>query len=69
MKDVKGIGAKRYEKIKGELTVVGAPPKPAAKSADASSQKPAGTSSPPQRMAKGTVNTGTKREEQPTAKP
>jgi hypothetical protein len=28
LKDVKGIGAKRFEKLKGELTV-GASPKPA----------------------------------------
>jgi len=44
LKDVKGIGAKRYEKIKAELTVVAAPPKPAAKPAEVS---------PPQRMATG----------------
>lgn len=68
LKDVKGIGAKRYEKIKGELTVVGTPAKPAAKAADAPSPKPA-DASPPQRMAKGAVTTGAKRDEQPTAKP
>ena len=28
LKDVKGIGAKRFEKLKGELTVVGASAKP-----------------------------------------
>ncbi len=30
VKDVKGIGAKRFEKLKGELTVVGASVKPSA---------------------------------------
>ena len=29
LKDVKGIGAKRFEKLKGELTVAGTPAKPA----------------------------------------
>jgi competence protein ComEA len=67
LKDVKGIGAKRYEKIKSELTVVSAPAKPVAKPADASPQKPAEASSP-QRMAKGAVTTGAKRDEQ-AAKP
>ena len=68
LKDVKGIGAKRYEKIKGELTVVSAPPKPAAKPAEASPPKPAEASAP-QRMAKGAVTSGTKRDEHPAAKP
>ena len=45
LKDVKGIGAKRYEKLKGELTLVGTSAKPAARPAD----KAAGT---PQRAAK-----------------
>ena len=49
LKDVKGIGAKRFEKLKGELTVAGASTKPPARPADAS---------PPQRMAKGTVTSG-----------
>ena len=35
LKDVKGIGAKRFEKLKGELTVVGASAKPSARPADA----------------------------------
>ena len=60
LKDVKGIGAKRYEKIKAELTVVAAPPKPAAKPAEAS---------PPQRMATGAVTAGAKRDDSPKAKP
>ena len=60
LKDVKGIGAKRYEKIKVELTVVAAPPKPAAKPAEVS---------PPQRMATGAVTTGAKRDDPPKAKP
>ena len=34
LKDVKGIGAKRFEKLKGELTVVGAPGKPVARASD-----------------------------------
>jgi competence protein ComEA len=46
VKDVKGIGAKRFEKLKGELTVVSAPAKPAGRPAEATS---------PQRVAKGTV--------------
>src|SRR5881392_1936244 len=51
LKDVKGIGAKRYGKIKRDLTVVGTSAKTAAKAADGSS-KPADASAP-QRMAKG----------------
>jgi competence protein ComEA len=54
LKDVKGIGAKRYEKIKGELTVVGASARPTAKPAEASPPKTA-DASPAQRMAKGAV--------------
>ena len=68
LKDVKGIGAKRYEKIKGELTVVGASAKPAAKPADGAPSKLTDASSP-QRMAKGAVNTGAKRDDAPSAKP
>jgi competence protein ComEA len=60
LKDVKGIGAKRFEKLKGELTVAGAPTKAPARSADAST---------PQRMAKGTVTPGAKRDEPTSAKP
>ena len=51
LKDVKGIGAKRFEKLKGDLTVAPASTKPAPAAADASS---------PQRMAKGPVSSGTK---------
>jgi competence protein ComEA len=53
LKDVKGIGAKRFEKLKGELTVVGtgakAPPAPTEKAAGA-----------PQRAAKGDVTVAAK---------
>ncbi len=62
LKDVKGIGAKRFEKLKGELTVVGAPPKPAARPAD----KAGGS---PQRSAKGDVTAASKPDAQGTAKP
>src|SRR5512141_3372350 len=48
VKDVKGIGARRFEKLKGELTVTGASAKPAARPGD----KAAGL---PQRAAKGEV--------------
>jgi competence protein ComEA len=61
LKDVKGIGAKRFEKLKGELTV-GAAPKPAARPAD----KAGG---PPQRAAKGDVTMASKPEAQGAAKP
>jgi competence protein ComEA len=72
LKDVKGIGAKRYEQIKGDLTVVAQPPNAsakaaAAKPADASPSKPADVS--PQRMAKGAVTTGAKRDDPPSVKP
>ena len=60
LKDVKGIGAKRYEKIKSELTVVGTPAKPAAKPADAST---------PQRMAKGAVTSTGKADDTTNRKP
>ena len=46
VKDVKGIGAKRFEKLKGELTVVGASAKPAARPA-------AKAARPPQRVGQG----------------
>lgn len=49
LKDVKGIGAKRFEKLKGELTVVGAP----AKASTGASDKAAGAA---QRTAKGEVS-------------
>jgi len=45
LKDVKGIGAKRFEKLKGELTVAGGSTKPVARLTD----KPAAT---PTRAAK-----------------
>jgi len=67
LKDVKGIGAKRYEKIKGDLTVVGASAKPPAKAADPSS-KPADASAP-QRMAKGAVTSASKGDDPATRKP
>ena len=67
LKDVKGIGAKRYEKIKSDLTVVGAPAKTAAKPGDGASK--ATDASPPQRMAKGAVTAGAKRDDAPSAKP
>jgi len=65
LKDVKGIGAKRYEKIKSDLTVVGAPAKTAAKPGDGASK--ATDASPPQRMAKGAVTAGAKRDDAPSA--
>ena len=60
VKDVKGIGAKRFEKIKGELTVVGSPPKPTARPAEAAV---------PQRMAKGAVTPAAKRDDAAVSKP
>ena len=62
LKDVKGIGAKRFEKLKGELTVVGAPAKPVARPSD----KAGGS---PQRSAKGDVTMASKQDAQGTAKP
>jgi competence protein ComEA len=64
VKDVKGIGAKRFEKLKSELTVVGASAKPAARAGEAAS-----TSLAPQRMAKGTVTPVAKRDDAPAVKP
>ena len=61
LKDVKGIGAKRFEKLKGELTV-GASPKPAGRVAEKAG-------SPPQRSAKGDVTMASKHDAQGTAKP
>jgi competence protein ComEA len=58
LKDVKGIGAKRFEKLKGELTVAPASTKPAAAGAEAS-----------QRMAKGPVTSGTKSDDAAKRKP
>ena len=60
VKDVKGIGAKRFEKLKGELTVVGASSKPSA--------RPPEQTAPP-RMAKGSVTPAAKRDDGATAKP
>ena len=60
VKDVKGIGAKRFEKLKGELTVVGTSTKAPARAAET----PA-----PQRMAKGTVTPAAKRDDAMVAKP
>ena len=60
LKDVKGIGAKRFEKLKGELTVGAPPAKPPAR---------AGEQSAPQRMAKGAVTPAAKRDDTMGAKP
>ena len=54
VKDVKGIGAKRFEKIKGELKLVGSSSKPVA----ASGEK----AGPPTRAAKGDATAAVKRE-------
>ena len=54
VKDVKGIGAKRFEKLKGELKLVGASTKPGAGSGEK-----AGT---PSRAGKGDVTAAVKRE-------
>jgi competence protein ComEA len=62
VKDVKGIGAKRFEKLKGELTVVGASAKPAANP----EAKVAGA---PQRSAKGEVTAAARREVPEGTKP
>jgi competence protein ComEA len=62
LKDVKGIGAKRFEKLKGELTVVGGP----AKAAPGSAEKAAVTS---QRTAKGEVTVAAKRDAAAGGKP
>ena len=61
LKDVKGIGAKRFEKLKGELTVAGTPAKPAVRPADKGGATP-------QRSAKGDVSMASKGEQAP-AKP
>jgi len=62
LKDVKGIGAKRFEKLRGEFTLVGAP----AKTAAGAAEKAAGA---PQRAAKGEVTVAAKRDAAPGAKP
>ena len=61
LKDVKGIGAKRFEKLKSELTVVGASAKPAPRPAEKAV-------TPPQRAAKGEVTMASKQDAQGTAK-
>ena len=74
LKDVKGIGAKRFEKLKGELTVV-ASPKPAARPAEkGAAQQPASRTpdkagAPAQRSAKGEVTMTSKQDTQGTPKP
>jgi len=62
VKDVKGIGAKRFEKIKGEFTVISAP----AKAAAGPAEKSAGT---PQRSAKGDVTVAAKQGAPGSGKP
>ncbi len=62
LKDVKGIGAKRYEKLKGELTVAGAPAKPAQRPAEKAAASP-------QRSAKGEVTMATKPDSPGPGKP
>jgi competence protein ComEA len=62
LKDVKGIGAKRFEKLKGELTIVGTPARPAGRPAEKASGSP-------QRSAKGEVTMVGKQDVQGTAKP
>ena len=54
VKDVKGIGAKRFEKLKGELKVAGTSSRPAAGSAEKAAT--------PARAAKGEVTAVVKRE-------
>ena len=60
LKDVKGIGAKRFEKLKAELTVAGASAKP---------RRPPARPTAPQRMAKGAVTSGAKRDDAAKRKP
>jgi competence protein ComEA len=62
LKDVKGIGAKRYEKLKGELAVVGPTTKPA-------QRPPEKTSDAPQRSAKGEVTMAVRRDAPGGSKP
>src|SRR4030095_6353769 len=62
LKDVKGIGAKRFERLKSELTVAGTSTKPAPRPAE----KSGGSS---QRSAKGEVTMATKQDVQGAAKP
>jgi competence protein ComEA len=62
LKDVKGIGAKRFEKLKGELTVGGAPGKAAAGSAEKASH-------PSPRAARSEVTTASRQEAATPRKP
>jgi len=62
VKDVKGIGARRFEKIKGELAIAGASAKPAARPGE----KPVGTS---QRSVKGEVTVAAKQDVPAGGKP
>lgn len=62
LKDVKGIGAKRFEQIRGELTVSSPPAKPASRAAEGA----AGTG---QRAAKGDVAVAAKRDAAASGKP
>ena len=62
LKDVKGIGAKRFEKLKGELTVAGASARPAQRS-------PEKASGAPQRSAKGEVTLAAKPDAPGSSKP
>ena len=69
VKDVKGIGAKRFEKIKAELTVVGTPAKPAARPVDKAAAPAEKAALPPQRGAKGEVTSAAKRDAAAGARP
>ena len=62
LKDVKGIGAKRFEKLKAELTVAGASTRPAQRS-------PEKVSGAPQRSAKGEVTVAAKPDAPGSSKP
>ena len=62
VKDVKGIGAKRFEKLKGELTVTGSAAKPAPRTGDT-------VAAAPQRSAKGDAPAGAKGGAATAAKP
>ena len=69
VKDVKGIGAKRFEKIKGELAVAGASAKPAARPVEKATPPAEKAALPPQRAVKGEVTTATKRDTATGARP
>ena len=62
LKDVKGIGAKRFEKLKAELTVSGAAAKPAPRPAEKAGAAP-------QRAAKGEVTMASNQDAPPATKP